>query len=68
MILLAAGAGLLILLVIFVILWKLGFFKRGDSRYQPEMHRAQKKVFYSGLFGFDKGQFGLQLNFFIPNL
>jgi len=43
-VILAAVGGLLILVIIIVILWKMGFFRRGDARYQPEMHRAHRKV------------------------
>ena len=46
-IILAAVGGLLILVIIIVILWKMGFFRRGDARYQPEMHRAHRKVSYT---------------------
>jgi len=40
----AAAGGVLILIIITVILWKLGCFQRGEYKYQPEMHRAERKV------------------------
>lgn len=43
-IIVAAAGGLLILIIITVILWKMGCFKRGEYKYQPELHRAERKV------------------------